>query len=322
MKRIIALVLTVVICCFCGTLTANATPTLDRTKMGTITVNIPSRGTLAAYYVAEIKTDNSYAFTRACRCCGVDLALLLEDDPDTVADMANWIAVAKLEPAVTTSIANNVATFSDLELGLYIVVQTDVEDGYYSIMPFAVTVPTLEGDTYTYSVDASPKIEQSANSRGDGLDDGDSSSVTHTPNEDSGGASSSSATGNGKDVEGEKTNSGSGSSGDASSASHSGSGSGANGGASTSGDDDASSSSSGSGAGDDASDDGSDASAGVAAGLLGGDGSGGSGSDTGSGSATLPQTGQLNWPIPVFAICGVVFLGTGMLLRRKRTHAA
>lgn len=37
--------------------------------------------------------------------------------------------------------------------------------------------------------------------------------------------------------------------------------------------------------------------------------------DTGSG---LPQTGALVWPIPILAVCGVVFLSIGLFLRRER----
>ncbi|MCD8097212.1 MAG: hypothetical protein LUE31_04065 [Lachnospiraceae bacterium] len=43
-------------------------------------------------------------------------------------------------------------------------------------------------------------------------------------------------------------------------------------------------------------------------------------------TSTLPQTGQLNWPVPVLAVSGLILFATGWLLvlseRRKERHAA
>ena len=45
----------------------------------------------------------------------------------------------------------------------------------------------------------------------------------------------------------------------------------------------------------------------------------------GSGSSSLPQTGQLNWPIPVLASCGLVLFVTGCILnnseKKKKNYA-
>ncbi len=39
-------------------------------------------------------------------------------------------------------------------------------------------------------------------------------------------------------------------------------------------------------------------------------------------SSTLPQTGQLYWPILILAVCGAALIGMGVLLRRKKTYAS
>lgn len=50
---------------------------------------------------------------------------------------------------------------------------------------------------------------------------------------------------------------------------------------------------------------------------------GGSGHHTGSGSSRLPQTGQLNWPIPVLAFSGMLLFAFGWTLYRgKRQNEA
>lgn len=40
-----------------------------------------------------------------------------------------------------------------------------------------------------------------------------------------------------------------------------------------------------------------------------------------SGGSTLPQTGQLNWPIPVLLLGGTVLIVSGVALRRREYHA-
>ncbi len=56
--------------------------------------------------------------------------------------------------------------------------------------------------------------------------------------------------------------------------------------------------------------------------VLPGSSSGTSGSSSSGSSGTLPQTGQLNWPIPVMAAGGLLLIAVGMFLQRKETAAA
>ena len=50
-------------------------------------------------------------------------------------------------------------TFSNLKLGLYLLVQTRAASGYSKISPFLVTVPYLNSGVYIYEVDADTKME-------------------------------------------------------------------------------------------------------------------------------------------------------------------
>ena len=50
------------------------------------------------------------------------------------------------------------AVFLDLEIGLYLIAQEEPAKGYLEVNPFMVTVPMVEGESYIYDVDASPKV--------------------------------------------------------------------------------------------------------------------------------------------------------------------
>ena len=49
-------------------------------------------------------------------------------------------------------------TFCGLELGLYLIVQTEASKGYEPINPFLVSLPMAEDGKWNYAVDASPKV--------------------------------------------------------------------------------------------------------------------------------------------------------------------
>lgn len=49
--------------------------------------------------------------------------------------------------------------FEDLELGLYLVVQTGIASGYYAIDPFLVSIPMTEQNEWNYDIEADPKVQ-------------------------------------------------------------------------------------------------------------------------------------------------------------------
>ena len=54
--------------------------------------------------------------------------------------------------------ADGNAAFEDLELGLYLIVQSKASNGYAPIKPFLVSLPMAENGKWNYEVDASPKV--------------------------------------------------------------------------------------------------------------------------------------------------------------------
>jgi hypothetical protein len=55
--------------------------------------------------------------------------------------------------------AEGTAVCNDLPLGLYFMKQTGTVEGFAPCTPFLVTVPSKDGDSYVYDVNASPKTE-------------------------------------------------------------------------------------------------------------------------------------------------------------------
>lgn len=62
------------------------------------------------------------------------------------------------EGTTKTIDADGNVTFRGLELGLYLIVQTEASKGYEPINPFLVSLPMAEDGKWNYAVDASPKV--------------------------------------------------------------------------------------------------------------------------------------------------------------------
>ncbi len=234
----------------------------DTTRTGTITVTMLSEstgeavpgGTLTAYQVGAVYEDDgnySYILTDAFAESGVSLADLDTQDLTALAStLSTYVSDNSLEGTTVTIGSDGIAVFSDLTLGLYLMVQQSRASGYYAVSPFLVSVPMLNGEEYVYEVDAAPKTEALSKKSSSG-------GSSHHSGGSSGGSSGSSGSSSG-----------------------------------------GSSSSSGPGASS-------------------GDGdSGSSGELTPIESDspelfTLPQTGQLNWPIPVLTLCGFAMFAFG-----------
>ncbi|MCD8222106.1 MAG: hypothetical protein LUD07_07970 [Clostridiales bacterium] len=234
----------------------------DMTRTGTITVTMLSEstgeavpgGTLTAYQVGAVYEDDgnySYVLTDAFAESGVSLADLDSQDLSAMAStLSAYVSDNSLEGITVTIGDDGIAVFSDLTLGLYLMVQQKSATGYYAVSPFLISVPAISGEEYVYEVDAAPKTEALNKKSSSG-------GSSHHGGGSSGGSSGSSSGG--------------------------------------------SSSSSGPGASSGDSD------------------SGSSGELTPMDSDSpelfkLPQTGQLNWPIPVLTLCGFAMFAFGWKL--------
>ena len=161
-KRWIALVTAVLLLCTVGA-AASAQETVDLSKKGSISVTMQegkttvSGGTLTLYRVGTIQTDNSgYQLTSDFTGSNISLT---KPSADTAKKLAQYASGKKLSGTTKDIDKKGIVTFSDLQTGLYLLVQNKAADGYYAVDPFLVSVPMLEKGKYIYDVDASPKVE-------------------------------------------------------------------------------------------------------------------------------------------------------------------
>lgn len=165
MKRIAALLLAgCLICALSVTVYAHETP--DESRVGTVTVDLiydgkaVKGGTLTAYRVGQVqedKGDYSFVKTAAMEALPGDY----EDigSPKLAEDVAAFVREHGVPAYKTAENAEGKALFTDMELGLYLIVQTRSSDGYEPLKPFLVSVPFNEGGHYEYDVTAEGKLQ-------------------------------------------------------------------------------------------------------------------------------------------------------------------
>ena len=162
MKRIIALIVSaVLLLSLCATAFGHEAP--DLTKKGTITIQwkfqdkaLPD-GALRAYRIGTLKdTDGNFSFAALPAYKGQDLS-----EKNLTPELAKKLAdmVKSSDGINPTSFQNGVVTFKDLELGLYLIVQTKDISGYERIAPFLISVPLWDKDHYLYEINVSEKFE-------------------------------------------------------------------------------------------------------------------------------------------------------------------
>ena len=117
-----------------------------------------SGGQLTIYKVAEVQRKNgnlSFEYCGDFDGCGIELGDLSDS---TLADQLQAFLAPGAEGTVQTVDSDGYATFENLELGLYLVVQTKASSGYEAVNSFLVSLPMAEGGEWNYEVDASPKV--------------------------------------------------------------------------------------------------------------------------------------------------------------------
>ena len=117
-----------------------------------------SGGQLTLYRVAEVKRKNgdlSFEYCGDFYGCGIALGDLTDS---TLADqLLEYMPQGAKGTTKTVDVDGN-AAFEDLELGLYLIVQSKASNGYAPIKPFLVSLPMAENGKWNYEVDASPKV--------------------------------------------------------------------------------------------------------------------------------------------------------------------
>lgn len=164
-NRIAALLLAVLLLCALP-LTANAHEVPDQSRKGTITVEMKydgeaiTGGTLTAYRVGQIQeNDGNFSFAKTS-----DMETFSGDYTDISSvklaeDAAAFVREQDIRTYATAGNIEGKASFSNLELGLYLIIQTEPSDGYEPLKPFLVSVPMNEDGHYIYEVTAEGKMQ-------------------------------------------------------------------------------------------------------------------------------------------------------------------
>lgn len=111
-------------------------------QTGSITIHVPSGGTVTLYHVADLDLTPTPEFS------GCTIALT----PAAAQALADH---ARDLPGDTRPLD---ACFEGLEEGLYLLVQQRAGEGYTPFSPFLISIPTQIADSVYYRVDATPKV--------------------------------------------------------------------------------------------------------------------------------------------------------------------
>lgn len=160
-SRIAIFLLCALLCVFSGVALAHDVP--DENQSGTIIVemkydgNAVSGGQLMAYRVARIaENDGNFGFEAL---EPYDVGEINQENistPELAAAFAEQISGEGIEPTVSEA---GLVRFENLELGLYLIIQTEAADGFEPLNPFLVSVPTFEDGHYVYEVNAEGKFQ-------------------------------------------------------------------------------------------------------------------------------------------------------------------
>lgn len=124
------------------------------------TGNTVSGGKLKLYSVASVSVeDGKYSFVYRKGFSGCTLPLGELESPELAEGLAAYAEQNKAEGKETAVGEDGKAGFTELETGLYLIVQTEASSGYYPVSPFLVTIPGKNADGWLYDVDAAPKLE-------------------------------------------------------------------------------------------------------------------------------------------------------------------
>ncbi len=174
-RRILAFIMAVTVICSCcmNVLAEMGAMDLDMNQKGSVFVTLVDDngevmrdGTLAIYQVADLSLDDGnmvYTYKEAFAGCGEELTQDKLDAPAALAEkLAVWAEENGVKAIAEETIVNGEVSFSDIPLGLYLVVQTEKAEGFYLMDPFLVSVPHMEDGVWVYGVDAVPKVEVNA----------------------------------------------------------------------------------------------------------------------------------------------------------------
>lgn len=124
--------------------------------------SVVSGGTLTLYHVGKVEEKNgNFIFALTDEFIGSGILLENIESADLAQSLGRYAMDNKVIGETKSIASDGTITFSDLEPGLYLLVQNKAAEGYYRVTPFLVSVPMYdaEKEEYLYHVDASPKVE-------------------------------------------------------------------------------------------------------------------------------------------------------------------
>ena len=138
----------------------------DDTRTGTISVTLldqygkePLEGAeLAVYYVAAVSRNQAGKLTYTYTRNFENCGIELYD-PDLAVKLDAYLSENPVTAIKNITDEEGKVTFSNLKLGLYFVRQTGAVEGFAPCTSFLVTVPNQTEDGYVYEVNASPKTQ-------------------------------------------------------------------------------------------------------------------------------------------------------------------
>ncbi len=147
-------------------LAANASAVPDLSRKGSITVEMVydgkavTGGTLSTYYVGSVREeDGNYSFVKTPDMEAFPGDYASPDAPQLAADIAAFVKKNALPGCARAKNRNGKAVFPILDLGLYLIMQTEASEGFEPISPFLVSVPMNENGRYVYDVTAEGKFQ-------------------------------------------------------------------------------------------------------------------------------------------------------------------
>lgn len=140
----------------------------DPSRLGSITITLRNQqdklpvagGEIALYKVADAKLADynlAFAFTGDFRDC--QLPIENYHIADFAQKIASYIEEHKIQGTAALTDGNGVAKFADLTQGLYMVAQTNAAEGFSAFAPFMVQLPITLDSQWVYDIDVTPKVD-------------------------------------------------------------------------------------------------------------------------------------------------------------------
>ncbi len=157
----------VLLCTTCLSAFAADTTDLNLGQKGSISLTLYSDeagktatdGALTLYEVAELTLDDgNMAYVKMADFAGFAGELDVENT-GLASELSAYVSSNGATGTTKSVASDGTVAFSDLTVGLYLIIQTTQSSGYYTIDPFLVTVPLAQDGVWIYNVDASPKVE-------------------------------------------------------------------------------------------------------------------------------------------------------------------